>query len=58
VILLMYQFVGNPVMIAARRVQGYDQVLVDLRRHIPPGSEVWGSMMFWFGFTDCEYRTQ
>ncbi len=55
--LLSYQVVGNPVMASAKRVTGYEDLLEDMRVFIPPNSRVWGSMMFWFGFIDCDYRT-
>jgi hypothetical protein len=57
-LLLAYQLISNPVAIRAKRVVGYEQLLQELRGHIPPHSRVWGSMVFWFGFIDCEYRTQ
>lgn len=57
VILLACQVIGNPCVAYIRRVTGYETVLTEMRSSIPKHTRVWGSMMFWFGFTDCHYRT-
>ena len=57
-VLLVWQLVGNPVMAMEKRGGDYDSLLAELRTFVPPGARVWGSMIFWFGFADCNYRTQ
>ena len=56
--LLVYQILGNVVITIQQRTQPYNQLLKEIRTKIPANSKVWGSMQFWFGFNDCEYRSQ
>lgn len=58
VVLTVNQTLAVPIRMVAKQPSDYGQFLQDLREHIPANAKVWGSMMFWFGFSDCDYRTQ
>ncbi len=58
ILMLVNQFSSNLFMMNVFPRSNYNQFISDIRQHIPPESKVWGNMQFWFGFSDCEYRTQ
>lgn len=57
-LLLIYQILGNMIITIQQRTQPYNELMAELRTNIPSHSKVWGSMQFWFGFSDCDYRAQ
>jgi 4-amino-4-deoxy-L-arabinose transferase-like glycosyltransferase len=57
-VLSLNQCLAMPVAMIANRPTNYENFLERVRAYIPPHSKVWGSMGFWFGFVDCDYRTQ
>jgi hypothetical protein len=52
------QFAGDVYALVKHKEANYWRFISEVKHYIPKDSKVWGSITFWWGFSEFPYRTQ